>query len=151
VSFVVPRETPAVFELASFVIDACESTRATIGARIVALFGETFTMPAVRDSTEGFMFVKLAGKRGCVLFVFDAPPTWLDRVNTFGDYPPMSLSPREAHETFMRWRPELDPAATVASLVLYLETLLEAFVSHHPADAELFPELDDAAVARIFQ
>lgn len=149
-SFVVPRETPAVFELASFVTDACESTRAVTGARVVALFGEKFTIPAVRDSAEGFMFIKLAGKRGCVLFVFDASPPWLSRLDDVGDFPTMSLLERKVHETYMRWLPESDPAATVASLVLYLETLLEAFVSHHPHDADLFPELDDAAVQRMF-
>lgn len=142
-------QSPAVLELVDVFRSACEAARDACGAEAIVILGDGVAIPDLRVH-RGFVFARLAGKRAVLAAVFREDPGWLARAVAFGDSPPMSVEEVRPGETLMRWRPEADPAATLASLRVYVDAALEVFVAAFPADAALFPELDDAAISRMF-
>ncbi len=148
------RRSPALDALAARLSDATTRTGRAVGAAFAFVRGVELDLPLVLapPEEEFQIYMILAGPRLILLLLFRGDlPSWAELVAITEVSAP---AVREPDGTL-----ELAPIApgdrrartrAVASLRSYLTSTLDAHLAAHPADAELFPELDDEQLAKIF-
>lgn len=148
------RRSPELDALAARLSDATTRTGRAVGAAFAFVRGVELDLPLVLapPDEEFQIYMILAGPRLILLLLFrGALPSWAELVAITEVSAP---AVREPDGTL-----ELAPIApgdrrartrAVASLRSYLTSTLDAHLAAHPGDAEIFPELDDEQLAKIF-
>lgn len=149
------RRSPELDALAARLCDATTRTGRAVGAAFAFVRGVDLDLPLVlAPPEEDFqIFMILAGPRLILLLLFrgTALPSWAELV-AITEVSAPAVRPADGTLELAELAPGDRRARTraVASLRRYLTTTLDAHLAAHPGDADLFPELDDEQLAKIF-
>lgn len=149
-----PRRSPALDVLAARLCDALRRTGRAVGAAFAFVRTVDIDLPLVlaAEDEEFQIYLLLAGPRLLLALLFRGElPHWVAQISSMTASPEGVRYPEETMILYpLTAGDPLAPARAVARLRSYLARTLEEHLGNHPADAELFPELDDDHLDKMF-